>query len=168
MPYDTNIDFNEPDNLAANQSPLNPTSFRLVIDGRKYVNAVFNVQTFSLPDISASPVALNLPRRNIGLPADKVEYSPFDLTFLIDEDLVNYKEIHEWIVGQVTEDDQSVKKTRDMSLMILNSNLRPTREIKFYDAYPISLSSLSFDATAQSVDYLTASATFQYSYYRIL
>jgi len=102
------------------------------------------------------------------MPADKVEYSPLDLTFLIDEDLVNYKEIHEWIVGQVTEPDQGNKKTRDMSLMILNSNLRTTREVKFYDAYPISLSSLQFDATAQSIDYLTASASFQYSYYKII
>jgi hypothetical protein len=169
MPYDTDISYNDSTQSAvANPTFVNPTGFRLVIDSRQYQNAAFTVQTFSLPDMSITPTLLNLPRRNIGLAADKVEYSPFELTFLVDENFVNYKEIHDWILGQVTEGDQGVRKTRDVSLIVLNSHNNKAREIKFVDAYPISLSSLQFDATNTSIEYLIASVTFQYSYYKIL
>lgn len=173
MPYETYINYSDEgssgdEQLMANPAYVNPTGFRLVIDSRKYQNAEYTVQTFALPDISAQPAVLNLPRRNIGLPADKVEFSPFELTFLVDENFINYKEIHEWILGMVTETDTGNRKTRDISLMVLSSHNNTAREIKFVDAYPISLSSLQFDATSTSVDYLIASVTFQYSYYKII
>ena len=170
MPYETDIRFDESSGepLMANPSFVNPTSFRLVIDSRKYQNSEFTVQTFALPDMSIQPAALNLPRRNIGLAPDKVDYSPFEMTFLVDENFINYKEIHDWILGQVTEGDVGVRKTRDVSLIILSSHNNLSREIKFIDAYPTSLSSLQFDATSTSVEYLTASVSFQYSYYKII
>jgi hypothetical protein len=169
MAYDT-IDFSEGtgEPLMANPSFVNPTSFRLVIDSRKYQNAAFTIQTFALPDMSITPPILNLPGRNLGLSADKVEYAPFELTFLVDENFVNYKEIHDWILGQVTESDTGVRKTRDISLIVMSSHNNQSREIKFVDAFPISLSSLQFDVTTTSIDYLTASVTFQYSYYKII
>jgi hypothetical protein len=97
---------------------------------------------------------------------DKVEYNPFDLTFLVDENMHNYKEIHDWILGLVTEDDYGVRKERDVTLQILNSHNNVSNEIQFVDAYPINLSSLPFDATTTDVEYLTASVTFQYSYFK--
>jgi len=170
MPYETDINYDDEsaDSLIANPTFVNPTSFRLVIDSRKYQNAEFTVQTFSLPDISAQPAPLNLPRRNIGMPADKVEFSPFELTFLVDEQFINYKEIHEWILGMVTEGDKGIRKSRDVSLIIISSHNNAIREIKFVDAYPVSLSSLQFDTTTTTIDYLTASVSFQYSYYKII
>ena len=170
MPYETDINFNEGSGepLMANPSFVNPTGFRLVIDSRKYQNSEFTVQTFSLPDISVAPTTVSLPGRNLGLSPDKVDYSPFDITFLVDENFVNYKEIHDWILGLVTESDTGVRKTRDISLIVLSSHNNQSREIKFVDAYPISLSSLQFDTTNTSVEYLIASVTFQYSYYKIL
>ncbi len=40
--------------------------------------------------------------------------------------------------------------------------------IKFVDAYPTSLSSIPFDITTTDVEYLTAVASFRYSYYQFL
>ena len=33
------------------------------------------------------------------MPGDKVTYSSLDVSFLVDENLNNYKEIHDWITG---------------------------------------------------------------------
>ena len=33
------------------------------------------------------------------LPVEKLSYSPLDITFLVDENLNNYKEIHDWLLG---------------------------------------------------------------------
>jgi len=168
MPYQPNINFSEQatTTLVENLSYITPSGFRLVIDSQKYPNAQYTVQTIALPDMSVSAAILNTPMRNIGMAPDKVEYSPFDLTFLVDEEMNNYKEIHDWILGLVTEDDYGNRKERDIILQVLNSHNNVCNEIQFVDAYPINLSSLPFDATTTDVEYLTASVTFQYSYFK--
>tara|TARA_B110000211_G_C13979559_1_gene508724 strand:- start:617 stop:1135 length:519 start_codon:yes stop_codon:yes gene_type:complete len=168
MPYQANINFNEQatSTLVENLSFITPSGFRLVIDSQKYPNAQYMVQTIALPDMSISPAVFNTPKRNIGLAPDKIEYNPFDLTFLVDEKMTNYKEIHDWILGMVTEDDYGVRKQRDVTLQVLNSHNNVTNEIQFIDAFPINLSSLPFDATTTSIEYLTAAVTFQYSYFK--
>lgn len=168
MPYETTINFSEQQTstLVENLTYVTPSGFRLIIDSQKYPNAQYTVQTIALPDMSVSAAPFNTPKRNIGMTPDKVEYAPMDLTFLVDEDMKNYKEIHDWILGLVTEDDNGVRKQRDITLQILNSHANVSNEITFVDAFPITLSSLPFDAGSTTADYLTAAVTFQYSYFR--
>jgi len=56
----------------------------------------------------------------------------------------------------------------DGSLFILNSNYNTTAVVKFKDLYPISLSSLEFDATQTDIQYFTADVIFKYTIYNIL
>ena len=51
---------------------------------------------------------------------------------------------------------------------ILNSNFRTTANVKFKDLFPISLSSLDFDATLSDVEYFTAEVFFKYTIYNIV
>ena len=104
---------------------------------------------------------------------DKIDYAPLEIAFLIDEDLINYKEIHDWILGLVIENDApksgnayNIRKTRDLTLQILTSHNNVAKEIIFADAYPISLSSLPFSTNVTDIEYLTAVTSFQYSYYK--
>lgn len=171
MAYQLNVDFSEGAETSptiANPTFVSPSGFRLLIDNQKYKNAQFTVQTVALPDLSVTGAPLNTPQRNITQMPDKVEYGQFEMTFLIDEDLINYKEIHDWMMGLVVEDDKGVRKQRDMSLMILNSHNNVSREIKFADSYPTSLSSLPFDASSTDVEYLVGNVTFNYSYFKLV
>lgn len=171
MAYQLNVDFSEgaeTSQVIANPTFVSPSGFRLLIDNQKYKNAQFTVQTVALPDLSVTGAPLNTPQRNITSMPDKVEYGQFEMTFLIDEDLVNYKEIHDWMMGLVVENDTGVRKQRDMSLMILNSHNNVSREIKFADSYPTSLSSLPFDASSTDVEYLVGNVTFNYSYFKLV
>ncbi len=170
MPYDikTNISSTSSDtSLIEDISFVSPSGFRLVIDSLKFKNAQFLVQLASIPELSIDSAPFATPLRNIGMHSDKATYSSFECTFLIDEQLINYKEIHDWLLAQVVENDTK-KKTRDMTLLNLSSHNNVAREIQFVDAYPISLTSLPFDATQPDVEYLTASVSFNYSYYKIL
>lgn len=146
---------------------LNPTSFVLQLDRVVYPTADFTVQTMVLPDITVTPAALNAGSINIALAADKIEYGPFECSFLVDEDLVNYKEIYEWLYDQV-DDNHSSSNVRDITLNILSSSNNVTRQIRFIDAYPVTLSSLPFDITTTEVEYLTAVVSFNYSYFEIV
>ena len=43
----------------------------------------------------------------------------------------------------------------------------PNYEITYTDAFPISLSDITFNTTENTVNYIEASATFKYTYYTI-
>jgi len=105
MPYNANVNFAEVSSGTpqASMNFVNPTAFKLVIDSQKYKNAQFMAQTIALPDMQVSGAIFQTRNRNIIEAPDKIEYGIFDMTFLIDEYLLNYKEIHDWIVGLVTE-----------------------------------------------------------------
>lgn len=164
--YDKTVNFDSPDNLQVNPSFALPQNFRLLIDGVKYKNAMFAVQRATLPDITAEAAPVARPQRNIGFTPDKLTYSDLSVSFLVDEDFTNYTEIHDWMYGGVTvEEDDS--KYRDISLLILGSHNNKVREFKFISAFPTNLSSLDFDSTISDADYLVANVTFHYSYFRI-
>jgi hypothetical protein len=169
MIYDKTVNFSASSALNANPSFAMPFSFRLVIDGQKYKNALFSVQRVEIPDISAEGAPLNLPQRNIAFAADKITYADLSLSFLVDEDFTNYIEIHDWMYGAVTQPDSpSIDKYKDISLLVMSSHNNVSREFKFVEAFPINLSSVQFDATLTEADYLAANVTFKYSYFKIL
>lgn len=170
MPYETNVDFSDSasNDLLRDISYASPIGFRLLIDSQKYPNAQFTVQTALIPEISVNAAAYATPQRTIEIAGDKVEYSPFSCTFIVDEELENYYEIHEWLIGLVIEpESRDIRKTRDLSLLVLNSHNNVSREIQFVDAYPTSLSTLDFDAKNTNVEYLVGDVTFNYSYFKV-
>jgi hypothetical protein len=147
---------------------LNPSSFVLSLDSQTYSGAEFTIQTMMLPDVSAEGAPLQFRQRNIATVADKINFGSFEVSYLIDEDLLNYKEIFDWLKSNVESNHTATNHVRDLTLTIMNSANNVTKQIKFIDAYPTSLSSLPFDITTTDVEYLTAIVTFEYSYYQFL
>ena len=102
------------------------------------------------------------------------------VTFRVDEDLNNYLEIYNWLTGigfpeafnQYAVVSANVPGSgegiySDGTLMILNSAKRPNVEVTFEDMYPTSMTDLNFTTTISDIDYLEASVTFRYKYYKI-
>lgn len=171
MPYEigTTLSAIDSGNLTSNLNYLAPSAFKLQIDKLKYPNVEYTVQTVILPDLILDPAPFQTPMRRIGMPGDKITYGQFQLTFLVDEDMLNYKEIHDWILEEITvHDDKHNRKVRDLTLSVLSSHNNVTKQIQFIDAYPTLLSSLPFDITITDVQYLTSMVTFEYSYFKLL
>ena len=59
----------------------------------------FTVQTANIPGISLGSTSFETPLKDIAGVGDKVSYQTLDVSFLVDENLNNYKEIHDWITG---------------------------------------------------------------------
>jgi len=147
---------------------LNPSSFVLSLDSQTYSGAEFTIQTMMLPDVTAEGAPLQFKQVNIATVSDKIAFGTFEVSYLIDEDLLNYKEIFDWLKSNVETNHTATNHVRDLTLTIMNSANNVTKQIKFVDAYPTSLSSLPFDITTTEVEYLTAVVMFQYSYYQFL
>tara|TARA_B100001093_G_scaffold240754_1_gene230507 strand:- start:60 stop:584 length:525 start_codon:yes stop_codon:yes gene_type:complete len=65
----------------------------------KLPNVEFFVQTANIPGISLGSTSFETPLKDIAGVGDKVSYQTLDVSFLVDENLNNYKEIHDWIIG---------------------------------------------------------------------
>lgn len=169
MPYEINTNFaiEQTSTLNDSMSYANGVSFKLAIDKLKFPNVEYTIQTVALPDLSINGAPFNTPQRNITMAPDKVDYGTFELTFLVDEYLKNYQEIHDWMLGLVTQaETRSENKFRDLTLQVLTSHNNVAREIIFVNAYPINLSSLPFDTTITDTNYLVANVSFNYSYFK--
>jgi len=59
----------------------------------------FTCQTANIPGISLGSATQPTPLVDVPLPGDKINYQSLDISFLVDENLNNYKEIHDWLLG---------------------------------------------------------------------
>ena len=80
------------------QDYADPTKFKFSIiklPKVEYFCTQVNLPGISIADNYSQPT----PFRDIPLPGEKLRYEPLSVTFLVDENLENYQEIHGWLVG---------------------------------------------------------------------
>lgn len=148
----------------------------------KYPKVDFFCNTARIPEISLDTTVQPSYLKDIDVPGEKITYGDLTIQFLVDENMENYKIIHDWITGlgfpettqqfkdQTTDRDGArdmLEQFADGTLRILNSNFNEIAKVKFLDMFPVSLSSLDFDATTTDVNYFTAQATFKYTVYQL-
>jgi len=172
------------------------SAFGKQIQNRNFLSGIgfkFNLTKFPKVDFfsnSARIPELNLELttqasylKNIDVPGERLSYGDFTLRFLVDENMENYQSIYDWLTGlgfpETTKEFADLIKDSDGqtdpkeafcdgTLRILNSNYREVAKVKFKDLFPISLSSLDFDATNTDVQFFTAEATFKYTIYDLV
>lgn len=169
------------DTQLKNRNLLSPVGFKLTLNTKRKIDFFSNTAT--IPALTLGTVLQTTPLRNLDVPGDELLYDDFQIEFLVDEDLVNYMVVHNWLTGlgfpesyqefkTLTTDPEQQKDDKlqyvDGSLHILNSNLRDIAVVKFQDLFPVSLTGLEFRATDDDINYFTASATFKYMMYNIL
>lgn len=167
------------DNTPYNKNFLSPLNFVFQIKRSPYLN--FFVQEANIPGVSVNFPTQQNPFVRIPISGDHVDFSNLRVTFKVDEELQNWFEIHNWIRALgfpfEFEEYKNLKTapsatgegiTSDITLVLLNQIKKPIFEVTFRDAFPISLSDLSFNTTDETVNYITATAEFRYVLYDIV
>jgi hypothetical protein len=170
-------------NQIQNRNFLSPVGFKFTLAKEPKVN--FFCNSARIPEITLSVLQQPTYLKDLDIPGGKLQYGDLNLRFLVDEDIVNYMAIHNWLTGLgfpettqdyrdlLTNDDdltQPLDPKRafsDGSLYILDSNYNTNAIVKFKDLFPISLSSLEFDSTQTDIQYFTAEVSFKYTVYNI-
>ena len=121
-------------------------------------------------------------------PGDELNYEPLFIRFLVDENMKNYYQVHDWIRRIATPVEQreftydrmypTVNSANvnydgfynnnwrsDVSLIVMSSNYQPVSEFIFKDAFPISLTTLNFNAAESDINYFTAEVAFRYDWF---
>ena len=168
-------------NQIQNRNFLSPVGFKFTL--AKEPKVAFMCNSARIPEITLGIAKQPTYLKMIDVPGEILTYGDLTLRFLVDENMENYMAVHNWLTGlgfsettqqykELTTNDGGIRDSNeafsDGSLSILNSNYRSTATVKFRDLFPVSLSSLEFDATPTDVVYLTAQVTFKYTIYDIL
>ena len=171
-----------------NRNFLSPVGFRLSIDKLRGVD--FFCQAANIPAISLGAAETFTRFNKINQPGDELQYQELELSFLIDENMKNWYQVHDWMReiatpksskefqykrGEIESDNKNTKPSdlsnisnqwrSDCSLFILSSNYQPVAEFIFRDAWPTSLSTLTFDSSVQDLQYFTAQVSLSYTHY---
>jgi len=157
-------------------------------------NVGFKFTLARFPKIDFFSTSANLPGMNLGvaqaanywkempLAGTRLAFEDLTLSFIVDENLVNYLAVHNWMRGLgfpesiqnfvdlVTDEDNLIDmdlQYTDGALLVLNNQFNNVAKVKFRDLFPISLSGLQFDSKQSDYETLTATVTFKYTLYDI-
>lgn len=166
-----------------NPNLLQPNKFQLNFS--RMPNIQYFCQSVSVPGVSMSEVPQNTPFVDIYVPGDKLIYDLLNVTFYVDENIETWKEVHDWLramtfptnfdeyrnLGNLNKFTRSLDIKRpqysDAVLTLLTSANNPNIRIKFFELFPISVSTFIMSATDSPENIITADATFRYSYFNI-
>ena len=156
----------QPDNI----NLLSPVGFRFNIEYLPQTN--WFLTSVNLPGISLGEVVQPTPLMPTQVPGNDLTWEPLNVTFLVDENLNNWREMYDWLIGIGFPNEYSEYKTQkakqiysDATLTILNSNMNSNYIIQFKDLFPTSVSEVSFDSASGDIEGIKATATFRYLTY---
>lgn len=153
---------------------LSPLEFQVSV--KRLPEVEFYTQKLEIPSISAQGITVNNPFNYTHITPNKMDFSNLNLSFIVDENMKNYRSIFDWISGISFPHDfdqfKNIKNSKeglnsDISVIIMNSNKNPNMLINFIDCFPIALSAINLDTTMPTIIYPTATATFTYTYFTV-
>ena len=90
---ETNVYTRQPDKM----DYASPVQFRFKCT--KLPQVEFFCQSANIPGISLSSATQPTSLYDVPIPGDKITYQDLSISFLVDENLNNYKEMHDWLIG---------------------------------------------------------------------
>lgn len=174
---------------ALNRNPSNvdllqSTKFRVTFD--RLPGITYFCQSANLPGISLSEFPVPTPFVDLYFPGEKAVYDTFNITFLVDEDLRAWTELHDWIrnitfptgfeeylnlardtrAGNIRTAAANLPTPYSLGVMTVYTNKNnPNFRVKMIDMFPTSVGSLIFNASDTAENIVTCDATFRFSYY---
>ena len=165
---DTNPDVRQP----TNTNQVGSTNFRFFLHRAPAVT--YFCQSVTLPGIDVDGVEQETFFSSAKHPGFKPTFGDFSIKFLIDEDLQNWREIHDWMksYGGFEDFDGFTEPIADhfsdATLMITTSGMNANLEVTFKSCFPTSLGSIEFDSGVDDIEALTTDITFAFDSYSIV
>ena len=156
-----------------------PTGFRVIIDRKHYGHIQYFTTRINHPGAQNTPDETAWRGKvSVPMPGNTMTYGELTMDVLLDEDFNSYKEIYDWMLRHVNEEQiaervdfkssqSPVPSYADIHITALNSNNGKNIEFRYKDCIPVSLGDVPFDAQNQSVEYITFPVSFRFSYFEI-
>lgn len=168
---------------------LKPNAFRMVFHNIPKVS--YFCQSVTIPGVQLGETKQANKFYDVPVVGDKLTYDSSSIRFIIDDQMKNWLELMGWIEGigfpdsheqfnalrrSGTQKTLAPKLTKlneesgiysDATLTVLTAKNNPFMQISFEDMFPISVSSIEFDAAISGIEYATATAVFSFKNYTV-
>lgn len=166
-----------------NINPLRLTGFEFNI--HKLPDLTYFVQSVELPPITLGVSSQSSSVHDIKIPGETMEYGSLAVEFQVDEEMKNWNGIYFWMIALGYPEGHSMytrymnsainsnlwselsKGYSDGSLTVLNSSGSPVQTFTYVDMFPTNLTGLRYDSRSTSPEIATATAVFEYTYYKM-
>ena len=171
---------------AFTRNPTNPNFLqpnKFILNFTRAPALRYFCQTVTVPGIATTEIPQTNPFVEIYVPGEKAVYDVLNITFMVDENLESWREIHDWIRAMTFPysyaeyrslanlnpyNQKGQPQYSDATLTLLSSANNPILEFKFYDVFPISIGSFVMSSTDSPDSIITSDATFRYSLYDLV
>jgi hypothetical protein len=168
------------------RNPQNPNLLhgnKFQLNFSRLPNMQYFCQSVSVPGISLSEAFQPTPFIDVYAPGEKAIYDLLTVTFMVDEELKSWLEIHDWMramtfpenfeeykqLGRLSRNQGNLDKPQysDGVLTILSTANNPIYRFKFYDLFPTTLSTFIMNSQSSPEEIITADVTFRFTYYDV-
>lgn len=148
--------------------------FQLVI--ARAPNVSFFGQEVTVPPVTAGYANQPTPILDLPVPGGELVYEDLAVSFEVDEDLNNYLEMYQWMIGNgspsSTQQYADLKASSDgnvsdITLLILDASQNAKHSFVFCNAFPRSLGRLAFSSKVDDAEPVYATVTFKYTHFSI-
>lgn len=160
---------------------LQSTKFRLIFNNLPGIT--YFCQNINIPGVSLSEIPRHTPFIDLYVPGEKLVYDTLNITFLVDEEMRTWEQLHDWLRALTFPTDfneyaqlpkitnRSYPKQQpqysDASFTVHTNKNNPNIRFQFKDLFPTTLSPILLNASDTADNIITADATFRFSYYNI-
>ena len=161
------------DSQPTNLNQLNVVSFDISFS--RLPGVQYFCQRISLPTVVLGETNEPSPFLNLPLEGDTLTFEAMSLSFIVDEDLLNYREIYSWMTAlgfprehaqfaalQEPATGSEQTKYSDLTIVLHTNKSNPNYKITFNDCFPTSLSSVQFDTSVSALEPIIVDATFNF------
>lgn len=151
-----------------NTNFLQPTKFVLTFP--EVPDMIYFCQKANIPGVSLGQAIQQTPNLDLYHSGTKLEYSTFDVSFLVNEDLTAWTTLYKWMLdlSSVESSYTKRKESRKQAILTIMSNQNnPKIRIKYLNLFPISVSDLELDTTLSAEEHIVATASFRYDWFEI-
>jgi hypothetical protein len=150
----------------------------------------YTIQEVTFPDISLPEVKQPNPFQAINQVGDHIIHEDLSFTFLVDEQMNNYRALYYWIRGlafperfeefdlfirgiigndniQTFTSSSRLNQFSDVLITVLSNHKNPLFKYRLLDAFPVSLSGFSASVTDSDTQPITATCTMKFTGFEI-
>lgn len=161
-----------------NQSFLSQIGFQFSVKKLPTVN--FFVTKAMLPGLTIEHPEVKTPFATLHRAGDHLTYGDLQITFKVDEDMQNWMELYNWMIGigkpkNFEQRQNLINKNpigeglySDGQLVILSNARNPNVFFNFQDMIPSDLSPIDLDSTASDVEFVECTVGFKYTSFSVV
>lgn len=154
-----------------NVNYLQPSNFKITIERQKYGNLQFFAQSVVHPGIAVSSAQVPFSRiQTVSVPGDTLNFDELQIDLIIDEDMNSYTEIFNWIKSLTDSRSNPTENfiEQDIQVSILSSSNNVIKTIKYLNAVPTSIGSITFTASLSDTDVITMPVSFRIDEFEVV